>query len=221
MCVPGLLANLELVSVHVAGIIDDEFRCACGTAAGLIHEEYAVTFAEEDVAPAFASVRRGLPAGAGLAVAVQEDDGVSVAIRRNLIEGVGVVHVGGSSRACGIHPVLFGIIVSGDSSRDRSAGRENALFFNDNAFGGIVAAGGKSNCGCKEYECFFHYSLGNLLYSSSGRRSNHSTPGLSGLVLAARWAKRLPGAAPCQCLTPGGHIATSPGRRTSTGCPSI
>ena len=53
-----------------------------------------------------------------------------------------------------------------------------------------------------------------------GTGSSHSFEAPSTAFMMAICAKSESCAAPCQCLTPGGHTTTSPGRMVCTGCPS-
>ncbi|AAF84576.1 hypothetical protein XF_1767 [Xylella fastidiosa 9a5c] len=57
------------------------------------------------------------------------------------------------------------------------------------------------------------------MYCSSVTFSIHVTFLPSTVPVTARCVIAVPDAAPCQCLTPGGHQTTSPGRMTCTGLP--
>ena len=122
MRIPGLLSYLELVTVHIAGVVDDELGGTGGSAARLIHQEYGIPLLQEYIRPSLATVRRSLPAGARLSVTVQEDHRSLTSNGRNLIEGIGMVHMCSSSLTLRVHPVLSGVVFAGDGGGHPSAG---------------------------------------------------------------------------------------------------
>ena len=131
MGVPGLIARLIVLGILCPGI-EEAVRShghgsASFTAAGLIHKIGRMPVAQEHGGPAVASVGSGHPAHAGLAVAVQVDDGRTRLLRGDLVEYVRVIHMGGIASAGNIQPVLRGIILAFDRLRNGTACRKIPL----------------------------------------------------------------------------------------------
>ena len=99
--------------------------CTCFAAAGLVNEEYAVTLAKKHLRPPLTTVRRGHPAHAGLAIAVQEYHGKSGFLCGDLIEHIGVIHMGGLTGS-GLLPLVLRVKGS-VGGHGNAARRENAL----------------------------------------------------------------------------------------------
>ena len=93
---------------------------------------------------------------------MKENNRKTVTACRNLKESVCVVHVGSGSGTALVQPVLRGVIFARKRRRDRPAGGEDTLFFDDNALGAI-AAGYSKGRSREKYDGTFHYSLGNWL----------------------------------------------------------
>ena len=98
---------------------------ACFAAAGLVNEEYAVTLAKKHLRPPLTAVRRGHPAHAGLAIAVEEHHGKPGFLCGDLIEHIGVIHMGGLTGS-GLLPLVLRVKGS-VGGHGNAARRENAL----------------------------------------------------------------------------------------------
>ena len=134
MGVPCLIAGLVFLGIlrpHVEEAVSGHTRLRARFAATrLIHQIGAVAVAQEIRRPALAAVRRGHPAHAGLAVAVQIDDGMTIVVYGNLVQHIGVINVRRVARAGHIQPVGGGIVIALYRLRHRAACGEHALFGN-------------------------------------------------------------------------------------------
>ena len=107
-------------------------------AAGLVNEEHAVAHPQEQVRPTGASVRGGHPAHAGLTVAVEEHHGQTALLCRNLIEYIGVIHMGG-----GTFPghIVVGNVKGPIRGQHRASGGEHPLLGDHQRTIGKLGAG--------------------------------------------------------------------------------
>ena len=107
-------------------------------AAGLVNEEHAVAHPQEQVRPTGASVRGGHPAHAGLTVAVEEHHGQTALLCRNLIEHIGVIHMGG-----GTFPghIVVGNVKGPIRGQHRASGGEHSLLGDHQRTIGKLGAG--------------------------------------------------------------------------------
>ena len=92
---------------------------------GLVNEEHAVAFAEEQIRPALPAIRGSHPAHAGLAVTVEEHHGKPGFLCGDLIEHIGVIHMGGLTGS-GLLPLVLRVKGSVGGHGNTARG-ENAL----------------------------------------------------------------------------------------------
>ena len=170
--VPRLVAGLVLLGVLCPGIQHPVHGHLCGGAclapARLVHQEDTVPAAQEHGVPALPAVGGGHPAHAGLAVAVEKHHGQAGAFRRNLVENIGMAHMGGVAGPGGVQPVRGGVIVPRHGLSDGSAGGEHSLFGNHQRAvrnfiryftlrplgnrGGRAVIGGRASAACQQGE---------------------------------------------------------------------
>ena len=87
-----------------------------------------MTLAKKHLRPPLTAVRRGHPAHAGLAIAVEEHHGKPGFLCGDLIEHIGVIHMSGLAGA-GFLPLVLGIECAVRSNGDAACG-EDTLFLN-------------------------------------------------------------------------------------------
>ena len=92
---------------------------------GLVNEEHAVAFAEEQIRPALPAIRGSHPAHAGLAVTVEEHHGKPGFLCGDLIKYIGVIHMGGLTGS-GFLPLVLRVKGSVGGHGNTARG-ENAL----------------------------------------------------------------------------------------------
>ena len=132
--VPCLIAGLVVLGVGRPSI-EETVRAHLGgtaslTTAGLVYQERRVAVAQKQIGPALTAVRGGYPAHAGLSIAVQINHRPTVAVCRDLIQNISVIHMSGVACTGSVQPVGGGIISACHRCRDRAAGGEHSLLGN-------------------------------------------------------------------------------------------
>ena len=128
--------------------------------AGLVDEPDAVAHPQEHVTPALPAVGGGHPAHAGLAVAVEKHHGQLRVVLGDLVEHIGVVHVGGRALPGG---VVVGHVEGTVGFDHGAAGGEDALLGDDQGVGagglfhgrvlpGVRRVGGGAAAPCRQGE---------------------------------------------------------------------
>ena len=103
----GVRSHLAEELVQGLGADVAAHRCSPGfTPMGLVNEPDTVAHPKKHIRPSLAAIGRGHPAHTGLAVSMQKNHGQLGVVLRNLVQDVGMVHMG-SLPCAGLLPLIL------------------------------------------------------------------------------------------------------------------